>query len=69
MITLDDVSVVDILRYSVFASDLGLKPGPFPLTLPTLMGNCMAFMLIKQTADKAVYRQSAGCIELTVFND
>lgn len=69
MITLSDVTVVDTLRYSSFASDLRLAPGTFPLTLPTPMGNGLDFMLIKQTADKAVYRQLAGCIELIVFND
>ena len=70
MITAAMVSEVFIHEFAAEASELGWAPGvPWPMTLPTELGNGQPFVLTRATADGAVYRQSAGCIVLHVFND
>ena len=60
---------------AVDASDLGLRPGQFVGTLPTTMGNKQPFVFVRYHADadgdylSSTYRQTAGCLELVVWND
>lgn len=61
--------------FVAFASDLGLPPGEWPLTLTTNLGNEQP---LTRTSKKVgpngdlvsvTYRQQLGCIALRVFND
>ena len=57
-------------RYMVDASEIGLKPGEWPVNLDTTMGNRLPFVLSRVDEDENhIYEQMLGCIELVVLND
>lgn len=56
-------------RFTAEASELGLLPHSWPVTLPTTLGNGRPFILQAAATAKAMYRQEFGCIDLVVFND
>ncbi len=68
-ITLDQVDVYELHKFTSAASDLGWPVGHVPKFIPTTMGNGCDFYLKKATSEMFVYLQTGGCIELTVFND
>jgi hypothetical protein len=56
------------------ASDLGIAPGFVPAKLRTTLGNEQPFLLVASVAvhdgaDRFLYRQGNGCLELVVYND
>jgi hypothetical protein len=60
----------NMMEFIVDASSIGLKPGEWPDTLATNMGNTLPFAKISADAEGThVYRQIAGGITLTVLND
>lgn len=73
MITINPAMVYETEphHFQADASDLGLPVGYFPPQLPTSMGNKLPFVLeyVKDNGGYFVYRQTAGCMMLTVFND
>ena len=57
-------------RYMADASELGLRPGEWPPKLRTTLGNGhMLYLWSKGQDDERIYRQTGGCIELTIYND
>jgi hypothetical protein len=65
-----------LLSYSAEASELGLPPGQWPQQIVVLgLGNGLPFRPAKVVYDDSgefgglMYRQSMGCLNLTVFND
>lgn len=68
-ITSADVREYETHRFSAEASELGWPPGEVPREIPTSLGNKQPFFAHSITPEKFVYRQSCGCIELTVYND
>lgn len=58
-------------RFSGCASDLGLPAGTWPNEIATKLGNELPFVLsrIKADSNVFVYKQSAGALVLTIFND
>lgn len=57
-------------HFSTEASTLGWRPGYTPHYVPTTLGNGLDFVLLRRDKDGTLhYRQSCGCIFLTVFND
>jgi hypothetical protein len=70
-ITYDMVTEWKIHEFCAFASDFGWKPGEFPAQIETDMGNGLPFLKWSETSesDRVIYRQSNGCITLTVYND
>lgn len=61
-------------KFSVEASDIGLRPGEWPRTMDTTLGN--GIMLLAQRREVrdgdllwVDYWQGAGCIQLRVYND
>ena len=69
MLHASDLTATGPQSFCTEASTIGLKPGEWPDVLATSLGNKQQFVLIRLNEDKAVYRQSLGIIELTVFND
>jgi hypothetical protein len=70
----DVVSEFENGKFSAFASDLGMKPGEWPVSIETTMGNKMPFLAIHQEINDGdlqwvTYRQGNGCISLQIFND
>lgn len=65
----EDVSVHAAGEFVADASELRLPVGVFPEELDTDMGNGCKFIRFSLTDECAVYRQLAGSIELTVFNE
>ena len=61
-------------RFTVFASDLALKPGVWPAMIETDLGNGMPFLKVNPVHDDfsrfVAYRylQSNGCISLEIIN-
>lgn len=73
-ITHENAHEQEVHRFVAFASDLGLRPGQFPETLPTDLGNRQPFLRGKvATRDGDVvavgYEQLLGCITLSLLND
>jgi len=61
---------VSIHQFAADASDLRIQPyGGWPTQMKTNIGNGQPFILRAAGATEARYVQSAGCVELTVFND
>lgn len=57
-------------RFLADASELRWPPGFWPTQVDTNLGNQEKLFLAKFVGDKcAVYQQSAGSLELRVFND
>ena len=75
MVTRDNAFESEVHRWVTEASDLGLAPGDWPLSLNTDLGNGQPFYLTG--ADKtaggdlagARYRQGLGILTLLVIND
>jgi hypothetical protein len=60
----------ELHRYAAEASELRLAPGAWPTKIETDMGNGQPFIAESRLADGGVrYRQSMGCIFLSIFND
>jgi hypothetical protein len=65
----------DVHRWTAEASDIGLAPGEWPLSIQTDLGNGQPFYLA--SADKTPsgdlagvrYRQGLGCLSLLIIND
>jgi hypothetical protein len=57
------------------ASDLGMRPGEWPITIQTDLGNGLDFVIVDSTKDRdggvlsVFYRQSGGCTTLKIFHD
>lgn len=61
-------------KFEVEASELGLRPGEWPATLLTDLGNGQPLTLHKKLTswgdlEGLVYHQQFGCIELVIHND
>ena len=57
-------------HFAVEASDLGWPPGHAPHHVDTDLGNGLPLVLLRRDAHGTLtYRQSAGCIFVTVYND
>lgn len=61
-------------KFSVEASDIGIRPGEWPKTIPTRLGNGVAFIVQRsEVRDGDLlwvdYRQGNGCLTLRVYND
>ena len=64
----------EVHKWSVEASDLGLKPGEFPQAIETTLGNGMPFYAYHTNAVEGdiiyvAYMQGNGCIQLRIYND
>ena len=68
-ITDADVDEDSLMKYSAFASDLGMPIGQPPELLRTNLGNGQAFHLSKVNDNIFLYNQAFGSISLLVFND
>lgn len=64
-----EVSKSDHLSWVAFASDLRMPVGQVPRLIETNLGNKMDFVLDSANDDVFVYRQSAGCCRLFIYND
>ncbi len=65
-----NASEYEVMRFATEASTLRIPVGSWPKSLATKLGNGQPFQLIHANGgEAATYRQSLGCIELTVFND
>ena len=62
-------------EYTTEASTIGLRPGDWPVTLETTMGNGLSLLLWSQVFSPSgelshvTYRQANGRVSLTVWND
>lgn len=61
-------------HFTVEASGIGLRPGEWPSTIETTLGNGLLFLAQrKEVRDGDLlwveYWQGNGCIRLTVYND
>lgn len=74
-ITADQVTEYETHKFSTFASDLDLRPGCWPATLHTTLGNGQNLLRTRKKLDAegdlqyVVYVQQLGCIELRIYND
>jgi hypothetical protein len=64
----------EVHKFSVEASDIGLKPGEWPRTIETTIGNRMVFIAMrKEIRDGDLlwvdYLQGNGCVSLRIYND
>lgn len=65
-----NASEYENMRFATEASTLCIPVGSWPKSLSTKLGNKQPFQLIyADGGEEATYRQSLGCLELTVFND
>jgi hypothetical protein len=72
--TTEAVGAVESNELVTEASTLGIGPGRWPTELQTTLGNKLPFALHLQTVvdgetTKVKYKQVAGSLMLTVFND
>lgn len=73
-ITSDMVTPVEVHRFVVEASSIGLRPGQWPAHLETDMGNGQPLVRARVELDdgevqSVTYQQAMGCIALLVLND
>jgi hypothetical protein len=68
-ITYAQVHEDQLHQFTAEASELGWPPGSWPRTVDTEIGNGLSLVLVDLTDAGATYRQSLGCITLTVWND
>jgi len=64
----------NVYNWSAWASDLGIKPGQWPVQLDTTLGSGMPFIARrKEERDgdllSVTYHQANGCLSLKVYND
>jgi hypothetical protein len=64
----------EVHKFSVEASDIQLKPGEWPRTIATTLGNGMVFIAqYREVRDGDLlwvdYLQGNGCIWLRIYND
>lgn len=65
----DTMGTTELHHWLTEASMLGLAPGQWPEQLPTTLGNGQPFFKQPYIGEgKVEYRQSMGCIRLTVLN-
>lgn len=73
MFVLDPTNLIPVsglFKYVVDASELGLPPGKFPTTMETSLGNKQPLVFDSMDEEGGVrYIQSAGILEVFVFND
>ena len=69
MLTYAQVTETETHQFATEASTLGWKPGYWPKSIETDMGNKMPFNLVNFDGEVARYVQTCGCITLSVFND
>lgn len=75
MIRFTDVTEHAPGRFTAWASDLGMRPGEWPATLPTAIGNCQPLLRaapqINREGDVEFvrYDQQLGCVSVDIFND
>lgn len=74
IVTHDEATEFEVHKFSAFASDLGLRPGDWPRSLETTLGNRQSFVAQRtEVRDGDLlwvdYFQALGCIWLRVFND
>lgn len=60
---------VEVHRFMIEASSLGLAPGNFPDSIETDLGNGQPFLRQSITPHYAYYIQALGCISLQLLND
>jgi hypothetical protein len=58
-----------VCQFSAEASELRWPPGVVPTQVSTNIGNGRDLILQGYDSEKFKYLQSAGCIEVTVYND
>jgi hypothetical protein len=73
-ISFTDVCEYELHKFCTEASSLGLKPGEWPNSFDTEMGNKQPFIRQQAIMHKGefagvAYRQQLGCITLHVLND
>ena len=74
-VTPQNSAEVRVHEFVAEASELGLPPGCWPLTLHTTLGNGLKFISVGPSfnsegeAVAITYKQANGCISLVVFND
>lgn len=56
-------------HYTAFASDLGLRPGQWPLTIPAHVGNGQPFIRRYSFHEGFSYHQELGCMRIDIIND
>jgi hypothetical protein len=69
-----DVHEYEVHKWSAEASTLGLKPGEWPRTIETELGNGMVFIAMRREVRDGDllwvdYLQGNGCIWLRIYND
>ncbi len=67
-LSIEEVTEFEPASFSIFASDLGLRPGQFATEFTTTLGNGLNFVLARKDENCAVYEQVAGCAILLVYN-
>jgi hypothetical protein len=67
-ITTDQVTETSIHHFRTNASDLGWPPGFWPKVVPTTLGNQQPLVRDRITPHSMTYFQTAGCIQVEVFN-
>ena len=67
-IDLTNCGETSIHQFTAFASDVGFPIGQWPHRAETTLGNKLPFILDDTGEGWAKYRQTCGCIRLTVFN-
>lgn len=75
IITASDVTEHEAHCFSAEASELRMRPGEWPNSIRTTMGNKQPFLRISAKMTPGgdlgamLYQQSMGCITLTIWND
>lgn len=70
MITTQNTTATSTNHLVTEASTLGLKPGEWPIDLPTTLGNKQPFRRLRGMDDGGFeYHQQQGTLILRVFND
>jgi hypothetical protein len=70
----DDICEYEPHKFSAEASSLGLRPGEWPRTINTTLGNGVMFVAQRQEIRDGDllwvdYFQGNGCITLRIYND
>jgi hypothetical protein len=60
---------VEVHRWTIDASQLGLRPGACPRILQTVLGNGRPFLFVRTNEMGWVFEQELGCLTLRVWND
>ena len=63
------VTRTGLFQFVTDVSEIGIKPGTIPRSIPTTIGNRLPFILTEGSPQCFKYRQNCGCPELVVYND